>query len=65
MNSLQRLHAEQDQSPWIDFIDRTLIDEGKLAELVENGIRADQQPDHLRESRVHRPVRRPSEAHAR
>jgi len=39
MNSLQRLYAEQDQSPWIDFIDRRLIDEGKLAELVDNGIR--------------------------
>lgn len=25
--------------PWIDFIDRRLIDEGKLAELVANGIR--------------------------
>ena len=33
MNTLQRLHAEQDQSPWIDFIDRQLIDSGKLAEL--------------------------------
>ena len=32
MNTLQRLHAEQDQSPWIDFIDRQLIDTGKLAE---------------------------------
>ena len=25
MNTLQRLHAEQDQSPWVDFIDRDLI----------------------------------------
>ena len=25
-NALHRLHAEQDQSPWIDFIDRDLID---------------------------------------
>ncbi len=24
-NTLQRLHAEHDQSPWIDFIDRDLI----------------------------------------
>ncbi|MEZ0239902.1 MAG: transaldolase family protein, partial [Chloroflexota bacterium] len=39
MNTLQRLHAEQDQSPWIDFIDRALIDSGKLAERVEMGIR--------------------------
>ena len=23
-NALHRLHAEQDQSPWIDFIDREL-----------------------------------------
>jgi transaldolase len=39
VNTLQRLHAEQDQSPWIDFIDRELIDSGKLAERVEMGIR--------------------------
>jgi len=39
MNMLQRLHAEQDQSPWIDFIDRDLIDSGKLAERVGMGIR--------------------------
>jgi transaldolase len=39
MNALQRLHGEQDQSPWIDFIDRKLIDEGILAELVGKGIR--------------------------
>jgi transaldolase len=39
MNALQRLHIEQDQSPWIDFIDRKLIDEGTLAELVGQGIR--------------------------
>ncbi len=39
MNNLQRLHAEQDQSPWIDFIDRDLIDSGKLADRVEMGIR--------------------------
>jgi transaldolase len=38
-NALQRLHAEQDQSPWIDFIDRELIDSGKLAEMVDDGIR--------------------------
>jgi transaldolase len=39
MNALQRLHAEFDQSPWIDFIDRKLIASGRLAELVETGIR--------------------------
>jgi transaldolase len=39
MNTLQRLHKEQDQSPWIDFIDRKVIDEGTLAELVGMGIR--------------------------
>jgi transaldolase len=39
MNALQRLHAEQDQSPWIDFIDRQLIESGRLAEWVADGIR--------------------------
>lgn len=39
MNALQRLHAEQDQSPWIDFIDRQLIDSGGLADQVGQGIR--------------------------
>ena len=29
-NALHRLHADQDQSPWIDFIDRELITSGKL-----------------------------------
>jgi transaldolase len=39
MNTLQRLHAEQDQSPWIDFIDRQLIASGQLTEQVRDGIR--------------------------
>jgi transaldolase len=39
MNNLQRLYLEQGQSPWIDFIDRQLIDSGKLAERVGMGIR--------------------------
>ena len=39
MNTLQRLHAEQDQSPWIDFIDRQLIASGRLAGQVGDGIR--------------------------
>jgi transaldolase len=38
-NALHRLHREQDQSPWIDFIDRELIDSGKLDQLVTDGIR--------------------------
>jgi transaldolase len=38
-NALHRLHAEQDQSPWIDFIDRDLLTSGKLAQLVADGIR--------------------------
>jgi transaldolase len=38
-NALQRLYAEQDQSPWIDFIDRELITSGKLEEMVGDGIR--------------------------
>jgi transaldolase len=39
MNTLQRLYAEHGQSPWIDFIDRELIDSGKLNQLVDDGIR--------------------------
>ncbi len=39
MNALQRLQAEQDQSPWVDFIDRELIESGRLAGLVRDGIR--------------------------
>ncbi|HET8570737.1 MAG TPA: transaldolase [Candidatus Limnocylindria bacterium] len=39
MNTLQRLHAEQDQSPWIDFIDRELINSGRLDDLIDEGIR--------------------------
>jgi transaldolase len=38
-NALHRLHAEQDQSPWIDFIDRDLITSGKLEQMVADGIR--------------------------
>jgi transaldolase len=38
-NALQRLHAEQDQSPWIDFIDRDLLTSGKLEQMVADGIR--------------------------
>ena len=38
-NALHRLHREQGQSPWIDFIDRDLISSGKLEQLVADGIR--------------------------
>src|SRR5688500_20194606 len=38
-NALHRLHAEQDQSPWIDFIDRDLLTSGKLEQMVADGIR--------------------------
>jgi transaldolase len=38
-NALHRLHAEQDQSPWIDFIDRDLLRSGKLEQMVADGIR--------------------------
>ena len=39
MNALQKLHAEQDQSPWIDFIDRDLLSSGTLEQWVADGIR--------------------------
>ena len=39
MNTLQRLWEEQRQSPWIDFIDRELIATGKLAGMIDDGIR--------------------------
>ena len=39
MNALQKLHAEQDQSPWIDFIDRELLSSGTLEQMVADGIR--------------------------
>jgi transaldolase len=38
-SALHRLHREQDQSPWIDFIDRDLISTGKLKQMVSDGIR--------------------------
>lgn len=38
-NALHRLYADQDQSPWIDFIDRELISSGRLEQLVDDGIR--------------------------
>lgn len=39
LNALQRLHAEHDQSPWLDFVDRELIESGRLRALVDAGIR--------------------------
>lgn len=39
MNTLQRLHAEFGQSPWIDSIDRALIESGGLGGLIADGIR--------------------------
>jgi transaldolase len=39
MNTLQRLTAEFGQSPWIDSIDRDMIESGSLAELIDEGIR--------------------------
>lgn len=38
-NALHRLHREQDQSPWIDFIDRALLSSGTLKQMVADGIR--------------------------
>jgi transaldolase/transaldolase/glucose-6-phosphate isomerase len=38
-NALHRLHADFDQSPWIDFIDRDLLDSGKLDRMIDDGIR--------------------------
>ena len=39
MNTLQRLYAEFGQSPWIDSIDRELIDSGGLSAMIGDGIR--------------------------
>lgn len=39
MNTLQRLFRGFGQSPWIDSIDRELIESGTLAQLVGDGIR--------------------------
>jgi len=38
-NALHRLFREQEQSPWIDFIDRELLESGKLEQMVADGIR--------------------------
>jgi len=39
VNTLQRLWNDHRQSPWIDFVDRDLLESGKLDELVRTGIR--------------------------
>jgi transaldolase len=39
MNKLQRLHAEQGQSPWLDNITRAYLRDGVLAGMAAEGIR--------------------------
>jgi len=39
MNTLQRLHAEQGQSPWLDNLKRGWITSGELHAWVERGVR--------------------------
>ena len=39
MNTLQQLFNEERQSPWIDFIDRQLIESGRLDALIGDGLR--------------------------
>jgi len=39
MTKLQRLHAEQDQSPWLDNLTRGYLRDGTLSRMVERGIR--------------------------
>lgn len=39
MSRLQRLHAEQDQSPWLDNLTREALNGGALARQVADGIR--------------------------
>ena len=38
-STLQQLYDEQGQSPWLDFIDRSFMDEGELQKLIRGGIR--------------------------
>jgi len=39
VNTLQQLFNEERQSPWIDFIDRQLIESGRLDALIGDGLR--------------------------
>jgi transaldolase len=39
MTKLQRLYAEQGQSPWLDNLTRAYLRDGELARLVAEGIR--------------------------
>lgn len=39
MTTLQRLHDEQRQSPWVDFVNRPFVENGDLERLVGQGIR--------------------------
>ena len=36
---LQRLYTDHGQSPWLDFIDRSFMDDGELEKLIRGGIR--------------------------
>jgi len=39
MNNLEKLHAQFDQSPWLDNLSRDLLHTGKLADYVASGVR--------------------------
>ncbi|MEO6109859.1 MAG: transaldolase [Candidatus Saccharimonadales bacterium] len=39
MNNLQKLHQQFNQSPWLDNLSRDLLESGKLAEYVTQGVR--------------------------
>ena len=39
MTKLQRLYAEQGQSPWLDNLTRGYLRDGTLARMVRDGIR--------------------------
>jgi len=39
MTRLQRLHAEQDQSPWLDNVTRRYLRDGTLVRMVAEGVR--------------------------
>ena len=39
MTRLHELHREQDQSPWLDDLKRSYLQDGTLAKRVDEGIR--------------------------
>jgi transaldolase len=39
MTALKRLHDEHRQSPWVDFVDRDFVENGRLQELIDQGVR--------------------------